>query len=105
MGILTESNRAQLLRYKYKSTCDSPVYNHVLSHVAQFFVDLMPTWLAPNVITLLGLVPMTVTATIAMFYDPHLEGNPLPWYPLLCAASLFIYQTMDNMDGKQVSSS
>lgn len=101
MTLLSEENRHKLRSYKYKGTCNSPVYNHGLTHVANYFVDMVPTWVAPNVITTLGMLPMAITAALALWQDPGLQGNPVSWYPLLMAAAIFTYQTADNMDGKQ----
>jgi len=68
--------------------------------------NLMPRWLAPNTITLIGL--LTVLSTVVMA-GAWLTGQPpgkfhgtLPWWMhLIIAAVELFYQTMDAIDGKQ----
>jgi len=35
------------------------------------------------------------------YYCPLLEGNPPTWVYFSCGIALFVYQTLDNLDGKQ----
>lgn len=80
-------------------------------------VELMPIWLAPNAITAIGLslmaatVPMaalylfwhkaaTASATTAEAVVP--VGHTIPGYMhVIIAVVLFLYQTLDAIDGKQ----
>lgn len=102
MGILSEANRQQLLHYKYKGGDSSPIYAHVLSPLAQFFVDYTPTWIAPNTITLVGLLLPLTMSLLCVIFNPMLTPDGPSWLALFSGLALFIYQTMDNMDGKQV---
>jgi phosphatidylglycerophosphate synthase len=101
MAILSVANCKKLAQYQYKGTCNSPVYNHGLTHIANYFITLTPTWIAPNTITVSGMLPMSFCLLLALWYDPWMQGNPISWYPLALAAAIFTYQTADNMDGKQ----
>ncbi|KDO31047.1 hypothetical protein SPRG_19575 [Saprolegnia parasitica CBS 223.65] len=64
-------------------------------------VNVLPAWLAPNVITLVGTA-ITVSTSLAFFQSvPSMtETAPFHMY-LLCAIGLFLYQTCDAVDGKQ----
>ena len=94
MAILSESNRAALLTYKYKGGDTSPIYAHILSPFAQFWVDFMPTWVAPNTITLSGLsLPLGMTV-LSVLYNPTLGTEGPPWLALWSAIALFIYQVI-----------
>lgn len=61
----------------------------------------MPSWLAPNVITLLGLLAIYANVITILIYIPDLVGPGPSWIYFSFAAGLFFYQTMDNIDGKQ----
>jgi hypothetical protein len=57
--------------------------------------------MAPNVITLLGLTASFIGFGLLCVFCPGFtsEGSP-PWVLPAVGAGLFIYQTLDNMDGK-----
>ncbi len=62
----------------------------------------MPWSLAPNVITVMGLI-CVVTIVVVQFslFGPELEG-PLPfWFGIFTAVLYFMNTVFDNMDGKQ----
>ncbi|CAM9696655.1 unnamed protein product [Heterosigma akashiwo] len=106
MAWIINAKAAQNLRnYKYVGSDNSLLYKYLLSPFAQYCVDtFVPSWMAPNVITLMGLLIEVFTLCVVMFYCPQFAGdeNTPRWIYLLIAASLLTYQTLDNMDGKQV---
>lgn len=61
----------------------------------------LPDWLAPNLLTILGLlVPLAQMVVIGMYsagFDQVLPN----WVWLLCFGGLFWFQTIDSIDGKQ----
>lgn len=61
----------------------------------------MPPWLAPNVITLLGILAIYANIITILIYIPDLVGPGPSWIYFSFAAGIFFYQTMDNIDGKQ----
>lgn len=61
----------------------------------------MPRWLAPNVITLLGIIAIYINILTILYYIPDLVGPGPSWIYYSFAFGLFFYQTMDNIDGKQ----
>jgi len=76
--------------------------------MASFFVNkCTPMWIAPNTITLIGLCFMIVSYVLMWIYIPNIsEGLESPelvpaWIFLFNAMSMVLYQTLDNMDGKQ----
>lgn len=104
MTILTEQQKAGVRNFVYKGRDDSLVYKYFLSPFAQFILDaLIPTWMAPNVITTIGLLSNIIVVVLVAVYNPDLsEDSPHSgWLALTSALSMFIYQTFDNMDGKQ----
>jgi len=64
-------------------------------------VSKTPDWIHPNVLTLTGLIVNITTSLILVYLAP--DGNTdLPgWSTFLFALGLFIYQTLDAIDGKQ----
>jgi ethanolaminephosphotransferase len=102
MTYLTISERENLLKYKYKGGDQSYLYSYVLSPWAQFCVDLTPTWVAPNLITFVGLCLPITSLILTLLYNPTLEAETQPaWLSIFTGCGIFIYQTLDNMDGKQ----
>jgi len=57
--------------------------------------------MAPNVVTLIGLVFSLIALITVVIFNNKLDRNGPAWVPLVHALCIFIYQTLDNMDGKQ----
>ena len=78
-------------------------HRYLLSPLAEFLVQrCVPTWVAPNLITLLGLLFPLASLGVFAWTCPGLRGEPPAWAFFFHAFALFAYQTLDNMDGKQV---
>jgi len=91
-----------MLEYKYSGGDSSPVYQYILSPFAQVLVDnMIPMWMAPNVVTLIGLCASVLSMIVTLLWNPQLNENGPHWLHLLNALCVFAYQTFDNMDGKQ----
>lgn len=139
---LGPTHRAQLATYKYSSGGSSFISTYVLGPYWNWLVTLFPTWVAPNTITLSGLllvfanflslvaldgelnhsthmrtyvlapqadtllpvVPLLphagLPASLAT-YTPTSEGKVPSWLLLVWAVCLFLYQSLDAIDGKQ----
>jgi hypothetical protein len=93
---------AQVRSYKYTSAADS-ILERLFLH--KFWNALVhkccPRWVAPNLLTALGLVHCVLAYALLLIYSPRLDGEAPPWVYVTCAVCLFVYQTMDGMDGKQ----
>ena len=72
-----------------------------LSSLTPAMVAHLPTWLAPNLITLSGLAILTAAYVITAFYAPALEAVAPRWVYALMAAATFAYLHLDVLDGKQ----
>ncbi|XP_062711252.1 cholinephosphotransferase 1 isoform X1 [Aedes albopictus] len=66
-----------------------------------WLVSKVPLWLAPNLITIVGLIINIVTTLILIYFSPNGREEPPRWASALCALGLFIYQSLDAIDGKQ----
>ncbi|KAK5307754.1 hypothetical protein LTR99_000726 [Exophiala xenobiotica] len=109
-----------LKSYKYQSVDKSFISNHILRHYVKLSlleikpmqhkltslqwngaVKLLPMWLAPNMVTLLGFFCVLINVVFIQIYIPDLVGPGPTWVYYSFAAGLWIYSTMDNIDGKQ----
>ncbi|KAH6853372.1 CDP-alcohol phosphatidyltransferase-domain-containing protein [Chaetomium sp. MPI-CAGE-AT-0009] len=90
-----------LKSYKYSAVDKSPISHYILRPYWNAFVELLPLWLAPNMVTLLGFMCILFNVGLLVVMMPDLEGPAPPWVYYSFAFGLFMYQTFDNVDGKQ----
>ncbi|KAI9713762.1 MAG: hypothetical protein M1828_001356 [Chrysothrix sp. TS-e1954] len=90
-----------LKSYKYSSVDKSYLSRYVLKHYWNAFVELLPLWLAPNMVTLLGFFFILANVALVVVEVPDLVGPGPSWIYYSFAAGLWMYSTMDNVDGKQ----
>ena len=62
-------------------------------------VQFVPLWVAPNLITIVGLFVNIFTSLILIAYCPTATEDAPWWTTSLCAVGLFVYQTLGNLDG------
>jgi choline/ethanolamine phosphotransferase len=64
---------------------------------------LVPRWIAPNLITLLGTILMFITYLAHIYFMPQFDGagSAPSWVYFLGGFGLLGYQILDNVDGKQ----
>ncbi|XP_037825282.1 cholinephosphotransferase 1 isoform X3 [Lucilia sericata] len=98
--ILTPQQLKKLSEHKY-SCSSSSLMDPWLQPWWNWLVSKTPLWLAPNLITIVGLVVNIVTTLILVAYSPEGTSAPPRWTCLLCAFGLFVYQSLDSIDGKQ----
>ncbi|KAF2635321.1 ethanolaminephosphotransferase 1 [Massarina eburnea CBS 473.64] len=87
--------------YKYSSVDKSFISRYILKHYWNGFVELLPLWLAPNLVTLLGFFFILANIGILALYVPDLVGPAPSWVYYSFAFGIWMYSTMDNVDGKQ----
>ncbi|KAK6859717.1 CDP-alcohol phosphatidyltransferase class-I family [Apiospora arundinis] len=90
-----------LKSYKYSAVDLSPVSEYILKPYWNAVVELLPLWLAPNMVTLIGFFFILANVGLLVIFIPDLVGPGPGWLYLSFAFGLFMYQTMDNIDGKQ----
>eukprot|EP01134_Creolimax_fragrantissima_P002479 CFRG2479T1 len=89
-----------LKNHRYSST-DGSLLSKVMNPWWSFAVTLIPTWVAPNILTLIGLLSTLLSTCVLLFYCPGMDGEAPRWVYVLMAVCIFMYQTMDALDGKQ----
>ncbi|XP_074033137.1 choline/ethanolaminephosphotransferase 1 bbc isoform X5 [Leptinotarsa decemlineata] len=98
--LLSDAQLKKLGEHQY--LCQSvSILDKFLQPYWSWLVLKVPIWLAPNSITILGLFINIVTALILVWFAPDAKTEPPRWACGLCALGLFIYQSLDAIDGKQ----
>ena len=88
-----------LQNYKYVSGEYSPL-DHIMTPFWNRMVELLPLWMAPNLVTLIGLGFQISNLMYFLYLDVSMTSNLPPSLYIWSAVSLFIYQTLDAIDGK-----
>lgn len=101
---LTKEQLNALHLYKYGAVDRSFTSRYLLSHYWNWCVQFFPMSMAPNLITLTGLIFMVINVAFAILFAPDMgvgeEAGP-SWMYFSFAAGLWLYSTFDNVDGKQ----
>lgn len=98
---LSDEALMPLKSYKYSSVDKSFISNYILRHYWNAFVELLPMWLAPNMVTLLGFFFIIGNVFLICIVMPDMVG-PGPWWLYISfAIGVWMYSTLDNVDGKQ----
>ncbi|OJJ46070.1 hypothetical protein ASPZODRAFT_16666 [Penicilliopsis zonata CBS 506.65] len=90
-----------LKSYKYSSVDKSFISRYILKHYWNAFVEVLPLWLAPNMVTLLGFFFIVGNVILVELYMPDLLGPGPAWLYYSFALGVWMYSTLDNVDGKQ----
>ncbi|XP_077266589.1 choline/ethanolaminephosphotransferase 1 bbc isoform X2 [Temnothorax americanus] len=98
--LLSPGQLKRLSEHRYSCTSSS-LLDGLLQPWWDWLVSKVPLWLAPNLITVVGLIINIVTTLILIYYSPDARAEPPRWACFLCALGLFIYQSLDAIDGKQ----
>lgn len=115
---LSDSDLLHIATHKYKSGLYTPIDNllnpfwlwcaRLLPHTVlkegsngDGSDDFVNSPLAPNMVTLIGLLVNAIGYFLISFEtDFRMEGEIRPWVNIACGVTLFLYQTLDAMDGK-----
>jgi ethanolaminephosphotransferase len=97
---LSEKALLGLKNYKYKSG-EYSTMDKVMTPFWNKAVEVLPMWMAPNLVTLIGFIAIVLAACQYLPYDLSLTKSFEPWCYAFSALSIFIYQTLDAIDGKQ----
>lgn len=99
--LLTDQELKRLREHKYSAVDNSWLDELCMKRWWEFVITLCPMWIAPNLITWIGLVINLITVLILSSFS-YSATEPAPsWAYLQAALGLFFYQTLDAIDGKQ----
>ena len=91
-----------LINYKYRGGDNSILYRFVINPFCNWFVNYLPKWLAPNVVTVSGFFFNLFNLILTTYYSGWNGDKDLPsWVPIACALSYTTYIIFDYTDGKQ----
>lgn len=54
-----------------------------------------PIYIAPNLLTIVGLLINIITSVILIWFSPDAKAEAPRWCYMACAVGLFIYQSLD----------
>ena len=97
---LTPQGITNLKNHKYVAG----VYSHLDNILNPYWIkmtEFLPVWLAPNMITFIGLIVLMSQSVGYALYDASLSVNQPRLLYLYSAIGVFVYQTLDALDGKQ----
>jgi len=98
---ISQNGLENLRSYAYHGVDNSLCGKLFLNAFWEKVVVMMPTWLAPNLITLAGGIFCAIATALAMYLAPTYSEVIPQWACFVFAICIFLYQTMDNIDGKQ----
>ncbi|KAH3891055.1 choline/ethanolaminephosphotransferase 1-like isoform X1 [Dreissena polymorpha] len=98
--LLTTKQIKALKEHKY-SAQGSSLCEPVMQIFWKWLVEQIPRTWSPNMITLIGLLMNVVSSAVLMLYNPDGLHESPRWVYVMCASGLFIYQSLDAIDGKQ----
>ncbi|KAJ8919490.1 hypothetical protein NQ315_002111 [Exocentrus adspersus] len=98
--LLSDAQLKRLSEHQYSCQSNS-ILDTLLQPYWNWLVSRVPIWLAPNLITILGLIINIITALILVWYSPDAKTEAPGWACALCGLGLFVYQSLDAIDGKQ----
>lgn len=102
MGVLSQKQLEGLKLYKYSGVDKSFLSKTILTPYWNELVTYFPKTVAPNTITSIGLAFVGTNIATLLYFDSEYSGKHLPsWVYLSWAIGLFLYQSMDAIDGKQ----
>lgn len=97
---LSAAQLRRLEEHQYSATGRS-LLEPLLQVFWTWLLERVPLWVAPNAITSAGLLLNVFTCLLLVWYCPTATEEAPCWVFLLCAAGLFMYQSLDAIDGKQ----
>ncbi|XP_066977406.1 choline/ethanolaminephosphotransferase 1 isoform X5 [Macrobrachium rosenbergii] len=100
MGQLKDFQLRRLEEHKY-SCASSSLMDPMMQKWWCWLVEQCPLTLAPNLITISGLLVNIATSLLLVYYSPDAKQEVPRWACFLCALGLFLYQSLDAIDGKQ----
>ncbi|XP_066286398.1 choline/ethanolaminephosphotransferase 1-like [Branchiostoma lanceolatum] len=96
--VLSEAQLIRLKEYKFKAEGAS-ILDNVLKDFWGYLAEHIPMWVAPNVISFLGLATLVITTFPLFLYCPTATEEVPCWFYINCITGLFIIQTLDGLDG------
>ncbi|KAK6049741.1 hypothetical protein COOONC_12754 [Cooperia oncophora] len=98
---MTKEELSRLAEHKYSAIDTSWLDEFCMKYYWDWVVNFYPLWLAPNLLTLIGLIVNIANVSLLSSYCPTARESAPSWAYASAALGLFVYQTLDATDGKQ----
>jgi len=99
--VIGEEGLKRIANHKYVAGVYTPMDNFFNTYFWTPVSVLIPKWLAPNTITVTGLVIQIIGYSVLAYYCPDFRAPAPKWVYCVSVFSMFAYQTLDALDGKQ----
>eukprot|EP00584_Thalassiosira_punctigera_P018437 CAMPEP_0172553374 /NCGR_PEP_ID=MMETSP1067-20121228/50440_1 /TAXON_ID=265564 ORGANISM="Thalassiosira punctigera, Strain Tpunct2005C2" /NCGR_SAMPLE_ID=MMETSP1067 /ASSEMBLY_ACC=CAM_ASM_000444 /LENGTH=393 /DNA_ID=CAMNT_0013341549 /DNA_START=45 /DNA_END=1223 /DNA_ORIENTATION=+ len=99
-GNISLSGLHFIANHKYRP-CEYTHLDNILNPVWAYLTELLPLWLAPNMVTTIGGLHCGVAYALLWWYSPDFDESTPDWVVLLAGWCTIAYFTLDCMDGKQ----
>ena len=101
-GDLSKEELQSIEKFRYKTCGLTPLERWVYDPFWSFLANYcLPDWLAPNALTLIGLIVPLASLVSVCYMDPSFTQTLPCWVYFLAWFAEFWYQTIDAIDGKQ----
>ncbi|XP_060793602.1 ethanolaminephosphotransferase 1 isoform X2 [Neoarius graeffei] len=104
---VTQEQLSGFDKYKYSAVDTNPLSIYVMHPFWNSMVKILPTWLAPNLITFTGFMFLVLNFAILSFYDFDFYASAAghshvpSWVWIAAGLFNFLAYTLDGVDGKQ----
>ena len=99
-GVITPEGLENIAKHKYKAGISTHLDNF-LNDGWNALTELLPLWLAPNMVTSIGGFFMIFSHLLIWCYTPNWDQDIPSWVLVVSGLCILIYYTLDCMDGKQ----
>ena len=97
---ITDKDIENLKNYKYTAG-EYTKLDNLMNNFWLWAVELLPKTLAPNMVTIYAFISGVLPAVLIVFYDSTFQSQYPALLHVLAAVGIFLYQTLDALDGKQ----
>lgn len=101
MVLIPPDSLERLKRHKYQSLGYTWLDTNVMNYFWEGCVKVIPLWMAPNLLTLIGFISILSAYVLMTFYDTTYTQQLPAWVLIYAFFMSFSYQTFDACDGKQ----
>ena len=101
MPLITKKGKEALHNYKYRSAGKSWLDSNIMNPFWESVVSIVPMNVAPNVLTFGATLTFLHAYAWWLLFSYDLSHCAPRWVYFLLAISMWIYQTLDAIDGKQ----
>lgn len=92
-GPITLKGLEKIRNHQYRSGGSTRV-DDILNIWWTWIANYVPSWVAPNLVTLTGLFGLAPAFFLVIYYDSHIEAERPRYLGIIAGVALFIYQVL-----------